>query len=221
MKQKGKAGLFFLSCYLLLFCCSSPLTSLFLFHVFCIVLSPIYPNIKTDASSRTNDRPMYSTWFFFGLYDLVFFKMHKLLLASGINCLHVYLFPRLPIYPIPGWKDGWWPSTPDWQPLQTPTRVKKRQKEWSDHQDAHHPHACITLITKTIITTNILITTAFSPALRPSLKDRKSDHWPQRGRKGALGIFSMLFRVVDYWRCIINTCNTWYQNVILRRHDRK
>ena len=146
------------------------------FHVFCIVLSPIYPNIKTDASSQTNDRPMYSTWFFFGLYDLVFFKMHKLLLASGINCLHVYLFPRLPIYPIPGWKDGWWPSTPDWQPLQTPTRVKKRRKEWPDHQDAHHPHACITLITKTIIITNILITTAFSPVSRPSLKDRKSDH---------------------------------------------
>ena len=92
MKQKGKAGLFFLSCYLLLFCCSSPLTSLFLFHVFCIVLSPIYPNIKTDASSQTNDRPMYSTWFLFGLDDLVFFKMHKLPLKdclTSIVCMFI------------------------------------------------------------------------------------------------------------------------------------
>ena len=109
MKQKGKAGLFFLSCYLLLFCCSSPLTSLFLFHVFCIVLSPIYPNIKTDASSQTNDRPMYSTWFFFGLYDLVFFKMHKLLLTYKIvwhqlfACLFVSSPPNISHSRLEGW----------------------------------------------------------------------------------------------------------------------
>ena len=54
-KWKGRAGLLFSQLLFVIVCCSNPLTSLF--HVFCIVLSPIYPNIKTDASSRTNDRP--------------------------------------------------------------------------------------------------------------------------------------------------------------------
>ena len=191
-KWKGKAGLLFSQLLFVIICCSNPLTSLF--HVFCIVLSPIYPNIKTDASSRTNDLPMYSTWFLFGLDDLVFFKLHKLLLKdclTSIVCMFIcFLASQYIPFQAGRMDDG--PPHQTGNPSKLRRGSRKDRKSGSDHQDAHHPHACITLITKTIIITNILHHHRPLTSLTTLLKRQKG--WPlatKRKKRGAWNIFNV------------------------------